>query len=505
MTISDATDGFQTFDGDGATTVFNYAKRVYGAAHLTVILRAADGTETLLTILTHYTASINPGGTGAVVTMLVAPAAGETLLVDRATPAANELDLVDQQRFPSDSVETLFDKVVMMVGDLSRQLGRALKLPRGETAAQLPPAAARADKLLAFDGAGDPFALAQGEMDVVVLAEGHADAAAASAVTAGAQAALAGLAKDAALDAQLAAEDARDQAEDAAAAAEEMVATIGAVVVLRGTWDASEGTFPGGGTARNGYSWIVSAAGDVDGVVFDIGDRIIATTDNASTDTFAGNWFKADYTDQVLLVNGKKGNVVLGIADLPDAGPLVDLAAATPVNGRFLRGNGTGWDVVTPGVVRDGLGVGTGQSPQFAGANIGHASDTLLGRAEAGVLTVAGIRAALLGREGQSIEGGAGVVVKDLGNLSGQTITINPNLRPAQKITNNGAGTIKAHTTVFGAGRLLIVNTSGAGIATIEDFDDVIGDSLDTTNGSIFLGAYDIWPDYKLLYIRKKA
>lgn len=90
---------------------------------------------------------------------------------------------------------------------------------------------------------------------------------------------------------------------------ETRVNNLDAAVVLKGTWDASAGTFPGGGTAQAGASYIVSVAGTVDGQGFAINDRIIAVTDNASTTTFAANWFKADYTDQVLSVVGLTGAV----------------------------------------------------------------------------------------------------------------------------------------------------------------------------------------------------
>lgn len=75
------------------------------------------------------------------------------------------------------------------------------------------------------------------------------------------------------------------------------LAAVGNPTKLKGEWDASSGTFPGGGTAKSGDSYIVSVSGTVDGVAFTAKDRIIAITDNASTTTFAANWFKADYTD----------------------------------------------------------------------------------------------------------------------------------------------------------------------------------------------------------------
>ncbi len=101
-------------------------------------------------------------------------------------------------------------------------------------------------------------------------------------------------------------------------AIEARVNELDASVILKGDWDASSGVFPGGGTAQAGHSYIVSVTGTVDGVLFTQNDRIIAVTDNASTSTFAGNWIKADYTDQVLTVNGQTGTVSLNTSHISD-------------------------------------------------------------------------------------------------------------------------------------------------------------------------------------------
>lgn len=95
-------------------------------------------------------------------------------------------------------------------------------------------------------------------------------------------------------------------------AIETRVNALDAAVVLMGTWDASAGTFPGSGTAQAGESYIVSVAGTVDSVAFAVNDRVIAITDNASTTTYASNWHKADYTDEVLSVAGETGAISAG-------------------------------------------------------------------------------------------------------------------------------------------------------------------------------------------------
>lgn len=89
------------------------------------------------------------------------------------------------------------------------------------------------------------------------------------------------------------------------------VAAIGVPVQLKGTWDASAGSFPGSGSAKAGWSYLVTGTGTVGGVPFTTGDRLIAITDNASTSTYAGHWYKADYTDLVQSVDGNTGAIVL--------------------------------------------------------------------------------------------------------------------------------------------------------------------------------------------------
>jgi hypothetical protein len=96
------------------------------------------------------------------------------------------------------------------------------------------------------------------------------------------------------------------------------IASLDAAVVLRGSWAANAGTFPGSGSAQAGDSYYVSTGGTVDGIEFTAGDRIIALTDNASTTVYASNWLKADYTDRVNTVAGRTGNVVIVAADLAD-------------------------------------------------------------------------------------------------------------------------------------------------------------------------------------------
>lgn len=126
---------------------------------------------------------------------------------------------------------------------------------------------------------------------------------------------------------------------------------VNAAIVLKGEWNASAGTFPGAGAAQAGWSYIVTVGGTVDSVVFAVGDRLIAIVDNASTSTFAANWFKADYTDLVSSVNGQVGAVTLIVSEvdsdntLPGTNALGEIR--TTQNGNLWHGNAANtWDQI---------------------------------------------------------------------------------------------------------------------------------------------------------------
>ena len=74
------------------------------------------------------------------------------------------------------------------------------------------------------------------------------------------------------------------------------------------------GTFPTSTVA--GESWVVSVAGMVDGVNFNVNDRVLALVDTASGTVYSGQWLILDYTDQVISVNGQQGVVSLAIEDI---------------------------------------------------------------------------------------------------------------------------------------------------------------------------------------------
>lgn len=89
--------------------------------------------------------------------------------------------------------------------------------------------------------------------------------------------------------------------------------------VLVGSWDPTTNAFPGGTSTKKGNVFLVTGAATVNGVEFNVGDRIAALIDNPSNTTYANNWFKEDYTDRVSSVAGRTGNVALTVDDLTNA------------------------------------------------------------------------------------------------------------------------------------------------------------------------------------------
>lgn len=104
---------------------------------------------------------------------------------------------------------------------------------------------------------------------------------------------------------------------------------LDAAVIMKGSWNPTGGSFPGAGVAQAGWSYVVTADATVDGIEFKDGDRIICLTDNASISVYAGNWYKADYTDRVNTVQGLTGAVTITDANLSTSDVTTNNATTT--------------------------------------------------------------------------------------------------------------------------------------------------------------------------------
>ena len=157
MTVSSSTNRV-SYAGNGSTTVFPYTYKIFDQDDLTVIVRAANGTELVKTITSDYTVSGVGSAGGGNVTMLTAPATGETLVILREQDLVQELDIVPNDPFPADSLEGALDRLTFMVQQQQETLGRTIKASRTNTISGSEftiSAADRANKVFAFDGSGD--------------------------------------------------------------------------------------------------------------------------------------------------------------------------------------------------------------------------------------------------------------------------------------------------------------------------------------------------------------
>ena len=166
MTVNTSNNRIE-YSGNGATTVFAYNFRILDPSHVEVILVSSAGVETVQTITTHYTvAGVGDAG-GGDITMVTAPASGESLVFRRSMPFTQNTDYTSGDPFAAETHEQALDERVMETQEIKEVVDRALVAPKQEgSLGSLPNVAARQDKMLAFDGGGVPKASSFTEAEV---------------------------------------------------------------------------------------------------------------------------------------------------------------------------------------------------------------------------------------------------------------------------------------------------------------------------------------------------
>jgi hypothetical protein len=160
MTISSTTVR-NSYSGDGTTDTFTYNFKIFQDSDIQVIIRSANGTETIKTITTHYTvtdAGVASGGT-VVFTPGNIPTATETVVLRRNIPQTQEIDYIANDPFPAESHEEALDRATDgNLNKFKKKLTRSLKLSKTNTMTSTEftvGAADRANKILAFDASGE--------------------------------------------------------------------------------------------------------------------------------------------------------------------------------------------------------------------------------------------------------------------------------------------------------------------------------------------------------------
>ena len=156
MTVS-TSDNVKDFAGDDSTVAFDYPYAFFNTTELVVYVIDSVGAETLQTETTDYSVSGGSGSTGTV-TMVTAPATGETLRIQRVLPITQGIDAVNGNTNDAEVMEASLDKLTMMIQQVNELANRALRISafdlRDGADMVFPDAATRASRFPVFDANG---------------------------------------------------------------------------------------------------------------------------------------------------------------------------------------------------------------------------------------------------------------------------------------------------------------------------------------------------------------
>lgn len=147
------------FVGNGVTTVFPFAFKVFAATDLSVLCLAGTDTPTELTLGADYSVSLNanqdtaPGGS---VTLVSALPSSSRMVVASSVEALQEVVLTNLGGFFPTVLNTVFDRLTILAQQVQQDADRSLKfgLLDDTSSVELPSAVGRASTFLTFDAAG---------------------------------------------------------------------------------------------------------------------------------------------------------------------------------------------------------------------------------------------------------------------------------------------------------------------------------------------------------------
>jgi len=189
MTVTN-TDNKDIFVGDDATLIFAYTFRIFFASDLEVTIQDTSvipQTEILLVLNTDYTVSDVGNPAGGNVTLLLTgqlsapPTTTDNITILREMPLTQNLDLIENDDFPSQSQEDAFDKLTFITQQLQEQVSRSVNIPANITGVNVDLPAPVADQFIGWNSSADALVNLP---DPSVAAQAAADAAAISAAAA---------------------------------------------------------------------------------------------------------------------------------------------------------------------------------------------------------------------------------------------------------------------------------------------------------------------------------
>ena len=162
MTIEDipANDRVERLAASAGQTVFSYDFPIYAATDLRVT-RLRGGLESVLLNGADYTVAGVGEQAGGTITLTAAALAGDVLAIESAMPAGRSAAWEAGGELPEDSLETEFNRLIVQQQQQNALIARGFRVPVTDAPLnQLPPAAQRANRYLAFGPTGQPVAAA---------------------------------------------------------------------------------------------------------------------------------------------------------------------------------------------------------------------------------------------------------------------------------------------------------------------------------------------------------
>lgn len=142
MTVTTNTNKVQAL-GNGATTNFPYAFRIYAATDLIVtVTDLATGVDSVKVLNTDYTVTGAGSYNGGNVVFPIAPASNTRVTIRREVSLTQGTDLRNQGAYYAETHEDVFDRLVMIDQQQQEVIGRSLTLPASSSgvSAELPSA-----------------------------------------------------------------------------------------------------------------------------------------------------------------------------------------------------------------------------------------------------------------------------------------------------------------------------------------------------------------------------
>jgi len=171
MTVSSETSSIE-YAGDSVSVDFPIPFNFLANSDIQVATRDASGDATIISV--GFT--ITGAGTGlGNANFTVAPATGTSVVLSRVPALLQPVDLVSNDRFPAETIETAYDRQTFISQALKEITQRSIRVPYGDHSAgalsELPAASSRKGKVLAFDsGTGQPQMLAIGSISGLAVA-----------------------------------------------------------------------------------------------------------------------------------------------------------------------------------------------------------------------------------------------------------------------------------------------------------------------------------------------